>query len=353
MLRLQRHVAQAKERCKVTMLPFSSNSCSAQICWRTNVAVRNLFSYRKRLAAGSVPDVFQYDTLSDSLLVQIVHIWAEAIGPYVVLDFYELGTTVQNNRAWIEIEKCVSREHGLFRLGNENESNALTRCANYLRNSQSFDYSIDLIEVSFQYIDQNCRKFNAAEQQRRGITRSASGAIAELNERFRRAGVGYQFESGQIVRISSDFVHAEVVRPALRFLHQPGFEGPCNEFLQAFDHFKSGEYRDAITDANNAFESTLKAICDARKWEYDKRARASDLLKAVRSKSLFPTYLDNSFDQLASTLSSGLPEIRNNEGSHGQGAKLTETPEYVAAYALHLAASSILFLAECYKARGK
>lgn len=122
--------------------------------------------------------------------------------------------------------------------------------------------------------------------------------------------------------------------------------------MQAFDHFKAGEHRDAITDANNAFESTLKAICKKRKWKFDSNARASDLLKVVRNNGLFPAYLDKSFDQLAATLKSGLPEIRNNEGAHGQGAELTETPEYVAAYAIHLAATNILFLAEAHKALG-
>ena len=40
--------------------------------------------------------------------------------------------------------------------------------------------------------------------------------------------------------------------------------------LQAHAHYRSGETKDAITDANNAFESTLKAICDQRRWPYDR-----------------------------------------------------------------------------------
>ena len=136
----------------------------------------------------------------------------------------------------------------------------------------------------------------------------------------------------------------------LQLFNGPGFEGPQDEFLRAFKHLKDGEYRDAITDANNAFESTLKAICDARGWQYDKQARVSDLLKIVRKKGLLPTYLDKSFDQLTATLHSALPKVRNNEGSHGQGSKLTETPIYVAAYAIHLAAANILFLADAHKA---
>jgi len=158
------------------------------------------------------------------------------------------------------------------------------------------------------------------------------------------------YESQRIVRVDSDLIHSQVVQPTLRFLSQQGFEGPNEEFLNANDHYRDGDFRDAITDAHNAFESTLKAICDQRGWQYEAGARVSDLLRVVRSKGLLPSYLDASFDQLAATLASGLPQLRNNQGAHGQGATPIRTPAYVAAYALHLTATNILFLAEAHGA---
>jgi len=59
--------------------------------------------------------------------------------------------------------------------------------------------------------------------------------------------------------------------------------------------------------------------------------------------------LDQSFDQLAATLKSGLPRVRNEVGSHGQGAERREPPDYVAGYALHLAASKMVLLFEAYQ----
>jgi hypothetical protein len=90
----------------------------------------------------------------------------------------------------------------------------------------------------------------------------------------------------------------------------------------------------------------MKAICDRKGWTYSKAARASDLLKVLRANHLWPDYLDGSFDQLVATLSSGLPQVRNDTGAHGQGTAKRETPEYVAAYALHLAASKIVLMTE-------
>ena len=70
----------------------------------------------------------------------------------------------------------------------------------------------------------------------------------------------------------------------------------------------------------------------------------------MRANGLLPDYLDASFDQLAATLKSGLPKVRGEEGAHGQGSAPRETPEHVAAYALHLAAAKILLLVEAHKA---
>jgi hypothetical protein len=48
-------------------------------------------------------------------------------------------------------------------------------------------------------------------------------------------------------------------------------------------------------------------------------------------------------------LKSGLPTLRNETGGHGQGATPVAVPEYVASYALSLAASKIRFLIEAFK----
>ena len=171
-----------------------------------------------------------------------------------------------------------------------------------------------------------------------------------MNERFLRAGVGYQFENGIVVRVDSELIHSEVVRPALLYLHQKGFEGPCEEFLRAHEHYRAGRTKEAITTANNAFESTLKAICAQRQWECPQRATASKLIETVRRQGLLPNYLDAAFDQLAATLHSGIPKVRGEQGGHGQGATPRETPDYVAAYALHLAAASMLVLIKAHEA---
>ena len=313
------------------------------------MAVLDLFSHRKRVAQGEVPDVFVYDELPQALRVQIVHICQDAIGPYHHYSPIEFGGDVpENNDGWQFIHDLVAREHGVFELTSGRDPRQ--RCFDFLLGRDSVDEVLDLVEASFAYVDAVTRPLDQYQREKHGITVAATSAIAELNERFRRAGVGYAFEEGRIFRVDSELIHSEVVKPALRYLHHPGFDGPRQEFLNAHAHYRAGETKDAITDANNAFESTLKCICDQRRWEYSPGARASDLLNVVRTHELLPTYLDKSFDQLVATLKSGLPKVRSEEGAHGQGSVPHETPQYVAAYALHLAAAKILFLVEAHRA---
>lgn len=310
--------------------------------------VVDLFSHRKRVAEGDLPDVFVYDALPQKLLVQIVHIWGDAIGPFYVSRRFSTSHVPRNNEGWGFIHDVVAREHGLFELSGKYEIDK--RCETYLLETPSVDAVLDLIEASFRYIDRVVRKFDHRERERRGIAMTADAAIEELNVRFRRAGVGYRFEAGMLMRVDSELLHSEVIRPALRFLQQKGFEAPRAEFLKAHVHYRSGDTKAAITEANNAFESTLKVICEQRAWSYPKGSRASDLLRVVRGNGLLPDYLDTSFDQLAATLKSGLPKVRGEEGAHGQGAEARKTPDHVAAYALHLAAANILFLVEARQA---
>jgi len=313
------------------------------------MAVIDTYSRRKRLAEQGEEDVYIYDTVPTVLRAQVEYIWDDAIGPYWKASGFSTGMPpANNNTAWRSIRHQLCREKGVLSLANSDSPKQ--DCITYLHHEQHVDAWLDIIELSFTYIEQAVSRFGAYDRQKCAITLVPSEAIDELNTRFRLASFGYRFEGGQIIRVDSELLHAEVVKPALHFLADDRFSGPREEYLSAHAHYRAGENKDAITDANNAFESTLKTICDLKGWEYPAGARASDLLKVTRANNLLPDYLDTSFDQLAATLKSGLPVVRNQEGSHGQGAEPKTTPDYIAAYALHLAAAKIMLLAEAFNA---
>jgi len=213
------------------------------------------------------------------------------------------------------------------------------------------DGTLDIIELSFRVIDHLAREFSRHQQQRAGIKQDADDAIQELNHRFREHSLGYQYVDGKIVRVDSQFLHAEAVKPALALLNESGFSGPSQESMRAFDHHRNGNNKEAIAEALKALESTMKSICAARKWAHPPNATAKPLMDTLFQNGLVPPQLDSHFAGLRSAMESGLPTLANRTSRHGQGATPVEIPPPFAAYALHLVASNIVFLIECHKAK--
>ena len=60
--------------------------------------------------------------------------------------------------------------------------------------------------------------------------------MTELNARFREYGIGYQYENGEMVRIESQFIHAEVVKPAPVLPTAKEYAEANAEFLKALEH---------------------------------------------------------------------------------------------------------------------
>jgi hypothetical protein len=316
-----------------------------------SMAIWDLFSKREaRRNKQGQEDVYQYDDLPKAFRVQVVHIWDDVLGRWVQPSIYASARDITPNVYWIEIFKVLTREKGVFALHNSGD-NPCEQCHRYMLDAEAKD-AMDLIELSLRFIDGPLRDLNPHERQRWGL-KSPDRAIEELNGRFRENGIGYEFAGGEIVRVDSKYIHAEAVRPALSLLHGAGkgFAGPLQEFLQAHEYHREGEDKDAITWALKAFESTMKAICTARHWGFDPhKDTAAKLLEIVFNNNLVPTYLQNQFSALRSVLESGVPTVRNKTSGHGQGPAPTIVPGHFTRFALHLAATNIVFLIECHKA---
>ena len=117
-------------------------------------------------------------------------------------------------------------------------------------------------------------------------------AIEELNQRFQEHHIGYQFQHGELIKLTDQYLHEEVMLPALTLLTGPQFRGAQDEFLSAHRHYREQRYKEAVADALKAFESTMKSILNEREWRYDReRDTARNLLQFCLTISLFlPCY---------------------------------------------------------------
>lgn len=298
------------------------------------MAIIELFSTRQKRLRGDVADVYSYDEIPAALRAQVIHIWDDSLG----LDNYYVNSI--NNYTLIVDTLC--REYGLFELppGAKDRfagRNIIQELQRFILSEMNTDKVLDTIELSFRVINIYVRKF---------LSKVADSAIDELNARFKQHSVGYQFIGEELIRIDSELIHAEVVKPALKLLNQEMYAGAQQEFLKAHEHYRHGNTHAALNDCLKAFESTMKSICDKRGWAYDEGATAKKLIEICFKNQLIPSFWESQFTSLRGLLESSIPTGRNKLSGHGQGSEIKEIPDYLVAYMLHMTASTLVFLGE-------
>lgn len=305
------------------------------------MSVTELFSKRQKRLRGEVPEVYVYDKIPTELKVQIVQIIGDAIGK---------GKPYMNNypeEAFKYIHKTLCREYGKFTLGHGNYNESNENCVlNFLLNTQDPEQAIDIIQLAFQFIDTFIRPKIKEYVNNSDIAADPDDAIEELNQRFKEHGVGYQFESGEIIRIDSTFIHSEITKPTLTLLWNRKFAGANDEYLKAHEHYRHGRNKECLTECLKALESTLKIICKEKGWQYNQTDTASVLIQICFQNNLVPSFTQNQFTSLKSLLESGVPTIRNRLGGHGQGQIPQEVDDEITRYGLNLTGTNIIYLIE-------
>ncbi len=308
-----------------------------------SLAIYETYSKRKKRLNGDTPDVYQYEYLPESLKVQIVHIWDEAIGHR---NNYSNDSMIG---VYTYVKNILCKELGSFNLPHHAyRDDPQQEVSKYFLSEDTLDENLDVIEIMFKVfnIENVCKGDKAKE------------ATEELNARFKEHAVGFQFLSDQILRIDSQILHAEAVVPTLRLLNKNGYEGAEKEFLNAHEAYRHGDISFAITECHKSFESTMRSIIHKRGWKYDRsetatekseekykvKANASRLIQICFENNLLPEYFQSQISSLKTLLESSIPTIRNKNGGHGDGIESKNIPESLALYMLHMTASTILFL---------
>lgn len=305
------------------------------------MAIFDLFSKRQKRRRGEVPDVYTYNAIPQSLRVQLVQIITDGIGPEETFGGHEKSL-------YELIHNSLCREYGVFALHKTSRSD-YESIANFVLQTENVEQIIDFVELSLRVIDTEVRKKLGFLY--RHVRAHPDATISEVNERFKEHGVGYEFVSGEIIRIDSQLLHAEVVKPTLSLLAGTQYKGANDEFLKAHEHYRHGRYKECLTECLKAFESTIKTICAIKGWTFTQNDTAKVLIDICMTKGLFPSFLQTHLGNLRSILESGVPTVRNKLGGHGQGSTVTTVSEATARFALHSTATNILFFVESAEGR--
>lgn len=303
------------------------------------MAIFELFSSRQKKLRGEVSDVYIYEDMPQTLRVQVLHIIQDTIGQ----DNYDNKARIAYNF----IHKALCKEYGVFTL----EKNARSddeAVFNYFLKCNNYEKCLDIIEVCFRVINSYVAKNYYNYKQHTTSSQDPNDAINELNYRFKESRIGYEFESNELIRVDSKYIHSEIVKPAIHILGKNKiYAGANDEFLSAHEHYRHKRYKECLNDCLKSFESLMKAIHEKHSWPYNHNDTAKKLINSILANGLVPEYLQNQFTSIRILLESGIPTVRKKEGGHGQGTDITSIPEHLASYTLHLTATNLLFLSNC------
>lgn len=253
-------------------------------------------------------------------------------------------------KVWEVISIAIIREAGLQSLGHPMYSNH-DQFAHYIRsNETSVPHLLEAIEIAFRTVLAVAKIIRSYQDDYVSHSTPKQG-VDELNARFRQHALGYRFElePRTIERVDSEYLYVESIAPGLTILRRLAFVGAEHEFLLAQEHLRHGRHEEAINEALKAYESTMKLICDARGWIYPSNPSSAQLVRTLIDQELFPAELEHYATSLRGLLESGLATVRNRSAGHGRGGELRRIPAHLAAFAIHLAAANIVFLAETHE----
>ena len=308
------------------------------------MTIADLFSKRQQKVRPEASSDHQCAKIPGPLRVQIAHILRDLFGHTVT---YDLNGCLE---AFGEIEQTLCREYGLCILPTNPTDLTTTpdvRVIDFLLHEENQEKVLDVVEVSFRLLT---RMRSSPEWQSRISQQKVDGAVTELNARFREYGIAYQYENGNMVRVESQFIHTELVKPALALLRAEEYADANAAFLKALEHYRKDETKECLNQCLKAFECTMKVICSKRQWAFKPKDTAKELIDLCLKNGLTPPLIHSHIRGVRATLARGIPTVRSRLPGHGQEVQLIDVPPHYASYLLHLTAATIQFLIESEKA---
>jgi len=163
-----------------------------------------------------------------------------------------------------------------------------------------------------------------------------------VNEVFNSHRIAFRFVQGEVVPLSSDELHVEVVEPTLRLLHgRKDLDKAHDAYLKALKEISNEDAPDAITDAGTALQETLTALgCQGN--------QLGDLLKDAKKQGLLGAH-----DQKLITGIENFGAWASAERSQsGDSHKSSEAPLADAWLMVHVVGALIVRLADPSRLRG-
>lgn len=254
---------------------------------------------------------------------------------------------------WDEIHKMLLYRHGRLQLSGNSIANSPAEDAiNFLLGCKDEEF-LDFVEYIFKV---KCL-FH--------IHTDENVLVAELNEFFLSDNLGYELSDmvketvvepvneypffgregkviktlsyPRVIRKDNQVVHSMAIKPALQLLSNPKYKTANQEFLEALEDYRRGDFGDCLTKSCSAFESVMKIICDGKGWSYNQTDSANKLVSNIIQNAGLDSFFESPLIAIAT--------LRNKlSKSHGAGVQPKAISQNVARYSLNITASAIILL---------
>ena len=293
-------------------------------------------TYSKRTSRAKWLQIEQYNEVPKRLCNQIIRILGRTIefgewGSLWLAFCEERGESDYEENAYYDSDEEWREDQERYR----------SFCNEKIKRGVMEDV-FDLVDIAFQLAYQTIQDEQISTKHLRERESRYEEGIEELNIRFEEARVGYRLVNNRIER---NIISLDMALPAMDLLRDEDFKDARNDFSLAHKHYQNKDYKDCIVSANRSFESILKTLCKQQNLEYDNNGQVGDLVKILYNHLFF----NNKFNEKMSQTFKILPTVRAHYGGHG----LAEEIDYMARYALHLAATNILLFMQAVEAKNK
>ena len=295
--------------------------------------IHDIFSKRGK----KPPDVFVYDTIPNELRIQFVYILDRTL---------RLMPSAPD--VYARVSDILKEEYGVFAFDEVPDyliDNKTKELQYHFLNVDDHKHVLDIIELALRLLIESVSSGSYSQR----LAKLVGYTVDQVNRRFKEHGIGYEFVERYIIRKDSEYIHSEVVKPALAILHNKKFEGARDEFLQAHGEYRKGNHKAAINECLKSLESLMTTICDSHGWSYSSNPTASSLIDTCFNNNLIPIFWKSHFSALGSLLKSGVPTGRNRLSAHGQGQQAQSVPDHIVRFLLHQTATCVVFLGDADK----
>jgi len=171
--------------------------------------------------------------------------------------------------------------------------------------------------------------------------------IINFNKIMSIDSLPYRLEINKVILVDSELHYQELIKPTLKLLGDPKFESANNEFRRALEQQRKGRdtnddvaRNSAIREANNAFESVMKVKVG------NDDLTAEQLITECKKKNIIAPQYEN-FGIETKKLFQTLPKLRHDKSdAHGKGDKKIRSSDRDVSFAINLAATFIIYVAE-------